>query len=237
METVNIQRWNKYICCQKRFFSSSMCALFEDLDEALANSTLLKNDATSTVGTLLIDDQQIVIKRSNTKGLVHFIRRLFQTSRARINWNFAQHLPTINVATFEPIAVVEERFGPFCGRSYFVCSHLKGTDALHYFAHGALPQQDWPMVAKEIVLLIKRLASGKLYHQDLNLSNIILINNKPFLIDLDSMRHYKFRWRTESLLKKLWRRFMENWDEMPGVSSEVAPLFQETLHKLENFKC
>lgn len=214
-----------------------MQALIERLDESLKNApTILKDDTTSTVARVNIDGKPIVIKRSNTKNAFHFIRRLFHWSRAKKNWDYAQRLHSLNISTFEPIAVVEERYGPLRGRSYFLCNYLEGVEALYFFAHGALPQPNWKEVATDIVILIKRLAKDNLYHQDLNLSNIILVNNKPFLIDLDSMRSYRFGWSTQRILEKLWRRFMENWDEMPGVSPLVGPLFQATYDELDNFK-
>lgn len=236
METVKIRRWGHYIYGQKRYFTPAFNEMLENIDHFLENSIFLKNDETSTVGLCEIDKQQIVIKRANTKGIMHFIRRLFQSSRAQKNYEFAKRLQDAHILTFEPMAIVEERFGWLRGRSYFVCSYLKGIDALHYFAHDATPQPNWPLVAKRIVLLLQSLAKQKLYHQDLNLSNIILIDDKPHLIDLDSMRANRWGWSVKALMRKLRRRFMENWEEAPGVSEDVAPLFQATFNELDGFK-
>lgn len=230
MKTISIQRWNKYICCQKQYFTPAMEKAFVDLDGFLAKATLLKDDDTSTVGLIEIDKQKMILKRSNTKSIIHFFRRMFQISRAQKNWEFAKKLEAANILTFEPIALIEERFGFLRGRSYFLCSYLDGIDALHYFAHDASPKPNWPVVAKRIVLLLKALASRKLYHQDLNLSNIILIDDKPHLIDLDSMKANRFGWSKNAILSKLYRRFMENWDEAPGVSKEVVSLFQMAFY-------
>jgi tRNA A-37 threonylcarbamoyl transferase component Bud32 len=237
MEVIKVQSWNKRIIYQKQYDSLAMRALIANLDHALVHPCeILKDDDTSTVAVITVDDKRMVVKRANTKGWGHFFRRAFRHSRAFKNWDYAQRLKSINILTFDPIAVIEERFGPFRGRSYFLCNYLEGTEALHYFAYDALPQPSWPMVATEIVTLIKQLATAKLYHQDLNLSNIILIDNKPFLIDLDSMRTYRFGFSTKKILNKLWSRFMENWDEMPGVRPEVAPLFQSIFNKQYNGK-
>lgn len=237
METIRVQRFTHTISCQKRYYTDAMKVLIANLDNAIAHApVVLKNDETSTVVVVRVDNQPIVIKRANTKGWVHIFRRAFRCSRAVKNWDYAQRLQSMDILTFEPIAAIEERFGPLRGRSYFLCNYLEGTDALHYFAYDALPKPNWPIVATEIVKLIKRLASKKYYHQDLNLSNIILIDDKPHLIDLDSMRVYHFGWSTKKILNKLWSRFMENWDEMPGVRPEVAPLFQSIFNKLEGFE-
>jgi len=136
------------------------------------------------------------------------------------------------IDTFEPVALIEERFGFLRGRSYFVCSYIEGCDALHTFACGAKPTLKWNIAAQNIALMLQKLASHGLYHRDLNLSNIIMIDDKPWLIDLDSMRRHFVQWQKCYGAARARKRFMENWQEAPNVCEEVEPLFGKIFKQI-----
>jgi hypothetical protein len=178
-----------------------------------------------------IDNRQVVIKRSNTKHWSQAFRRLFSRSRAKKNWMNANRLLSLGLKTFEPIAMVEERIGPLKWRSYLVCSYIQGIDALHYFACGAKPQQEWPHVANNIATLLDALSGHWISHRDLNLSNIILVDHQPWLIDLDSMRQHRFRLWANRGAKRERERFMRNWQDAPDLSLQVAALFKTVFHQ------
>ncbi|MGE3318946.1 MAG: lipopolysaccharide kinase InaA family protein [Candidatus Berkiella sp.] len=218
-------QWNKLVVCQPQFNTQRMQALLCDLDSAMQQPIkVLKDDPTSTVVILNIDTQPIVVKRANTKGYLHYLRRLFCTSRAKINWYFAHRLQSASIKTFNPIAYIEERFGPLKKRSYLICSLIKGIDALQFFSD-PIYQASWEKVARNIVDMIQKLAAKKLSHRDLNLSNIILVDEEPYLIDLDSMRKYNRPQWAKTRLHEV-KRFMENWQDYPAISPKVAEIFR-----------
>jgi serine/threonine protein kinase len=126
---------------------------------------------------------------------------------------------------------MEERWGLFKGRSYFLCPYIDGVDARHFFACDAQPNTTWAIAAKNICTMMKALVQNKISHRDLNLSNIILVANKPYLIDLDAMKHYNFSWVARWAAKKEQRRFMENWQNDPKPHESAAKLFQTFLNE------
>lgn len=218
-------KWNRFVVCQPQFYTQSMQVVLQDVDSAMqVPLKILKDDPTSTVVVISVDDKPMVIKRSNTKGILHGVRRLVCTSRAKKNWHYAKCLALANIKTFEPIAYVEDRLGPFKKRSYFICSLIKGIDALHFFSQINY-QSQWEVVAKKIVDLIQQLGDEHLSHRDLNLSNIILVEEQPYLIDLDSMRQYRWRLYANRATQHAVKRFMENWQDYPEISSQVAQIF------------
>jgi len=204
-----------------------MIDVLQDVDYAMRNpSSILKDDPTSTVVVVNIDSRAVVVKRANTKGVVHFLRRLFCVSRAKKNWHFAQMLKSANISTFEPMAYLEERIGPLKRRSYLLCSLINGIDALTFFSAES-NQAKWASVAKNIVNMIQQLAAKGLSHRDLNLSNILLVEGKPYLIDLDSMRQHRLLPLIKRALHHEVKRFMENWQDYPAISPRVAEIFKE----------
>lgn len=208
-----------------------MCSIFENIDKVFATPIkILKNDATSTVILTKINHQLFVIKRANTKNTMHCIRRAFKMSRAQKNWNNARRLNQSGIFAIQAAAMMEERWGILKGRSYFICPYIEGIDARHFFAESAQPNEDWPVVAKNICLMIKALADNHLSHRDLNLSNILLVNNAPYLLDLDAMNHYKNAWMARRAAQKEQQRFMQNWDNVPKPHMKAAELFQKILN-------
>jgi tRNA A-37 threonylcarbamoyl transferase component Bud32 len=226
-----VKSWTQRAIYDAKFASPQLLHLLNNLDFEISKAkSYLKNDPTSTVCLYELNGEMVVIKRSNTKNRLHFLRRSFRKSRAFRSWDNAKRLIGAGIATFEPIAAVENRWGPFKGRSYLISSYLGGKQASSVFALGAKPVATWPKIAKNIIGLINQLSNSSLSHRDLNLSNIILINQKPFLIDLDGMQQH--RW---SLLAKYYasqdqKRFMKNWVELPGVNPKASQLFQNIVN-------
>jgi hypothetical protein len=220
-------KWNRLTVCQERFNTQKMQEVLQDIDFAIqAPVKVLKDDPTSTVVVVKVNDETLVIKRANTKGCFHFLRRLVSASRAQRNWHFAHLLHSLHIPTFEPIAYLEERIGPLKKRSYFICSLINGIDALRFFSDGTY-QRDWETVAKRIVEMIAQLAAKGLSHRDLNLSNILLVEGQPYLIDLDSMRQQRTALFANRALLHEVKRFMENWQDYPAISPIVAEIFTE----------
>ena len=233
MESIRIHRWNEVIQCKTVFYTPMMQWLLANLDTVLAASQrVLKNDKTSKVIIIKIDEHELVVKRSNTKGWLHFLRRLFLQTRASNNWSFAHELLRRGIKTCEPVAFVEERYGPFRGRSYFISLYIEGMDVLNYFSNQK-SHSDCLDAVRSIATLFQRLADLWLSHRDVNLSNIILKGNQPWLIDLDSMRRHRWRFWAKRAAKREQQRFIENCHEMPQMPSDIISLFQLDFNKLD----
>ena len=209
-----------------------MIAVFRNIDKVIASSqTVLKDDVTSTVIRVVINNQPMVIKRLNTKNPVHFFRRLFQKSRAQRNWHNTQYLKQAGIQTFEPIAILEERFGPLKRRSYFICSYIQGIKALEFFTQPDLSVESSEKVAISITDLFQSLSKCWISHRDLNLSNILLVGDQPWLIDLDSMQCHRWHFLATRSAKRELKRFIRNCQETPEVSKKIISLFQSLFIK------
>lgn len=238
MKIIEIKRWNYFIRCQACYYSNTMAQLLDNLEHELSKaSVFLKKGTSSTVIKLVLDGKVLVIKRANMRGRYHALRRLFQPSRAKKNWDYAQRLQSAGISTFEPIAMVEKRWGPFRRESFFICNFLEGKDLNQAFVTEALSFHEQEEMAIKIVEMIKTLAKEGLYHRDLNLTNIILVDKKPHIIDLDSMQRYKKSFITEFLLKlKLWHRLMKNIEDEIGKSASMVALFRQTFRRNSHVK-
>jgi len=226
-QTVTIHTFRRFLVCQARHYSPALQEVLNDLENQLTQALIIfKRDKTSTVGLIQIQDQRYVVKKASTKSFCHAIRRLFQSSRARKNWMNACVLKEAGILTFEPIAMVENRFGPLKGCNYLLMSYLEGQDALSAYRNAN--EKEWSLISEKIVGLIQQLHHAKIMHNDLNLSNFLFVKDRPYLIDLDGMQKIRFGWQAKSNFKREKARFLENCRDV-GLPHKAQEILRKML--------
>jgi len=197
-------------------------AIFQD-----KNTQLLKAGRTSTVAKISIDQRDYVIKRYNVKNAWHWLRRCLRPSRAATSWVLSQRLRLFAVPTPKPVAFIEKRFLNLRGTSYFIMEYTDGPHVGEYFANYRGENQQLVDVAKNIIRLFVNLAKLRLTHGDLKMTNILIEDNRPMIIDLDGMVEHRTQLGLRMAFKKEMRRFMKNWDNLPSVKEMFLGLIKK----------
>jgi tRNA A-37 threonylcarbamoyl transferase component Bud32 len=183
------------------------------------HTRFLKQDNTTTLGIVFIDHHEIVIKRYNIKNFLHAIKRALTPSRASTCWKYAHALLKAGILTPTPVAMIEKRFGPFRSTAYFLNEFVQGEHLTEYFTNTQHSDEQKKRVAKNIVILLKKLGTLGFVHGDVKPENFILVDEQPVLIDLDSMRMYPRRgWFFQQEHQKDLKRFMKNWVGHPAIN-------------------
>ena len=214
--------------CERQYDTPAMRGLLSNLDAAIdqarASGNLLKDGNTATLVRYESPEGPLVIKRYNLKSVSHRLRRAFRKSRAWVSWGNIFRLELLGVKTAEPIALVEERFGPLRLRAYLVTKYIAGSDAsgLHALA-------DPTPATQSMAEILHTLTAACVTHGDLKASNFLLGSEGVALIDLDSMtEHQPGRSFTSSAQKDL-ARFMKNWASSPPLSSRFTALLKDLV--------
>lgn len=105
------------------------------------NTTILKAGRTCTVARIQVNGKDLLVKRYNIKGFWHGLARALQASRASHCWYNAHLLQFNGIATPEPIAILEERWGWLRRRAYFVTEYVVGELASHYCDKASIAEQ------------------------------------------------------------------------------------------------
>ncbi len=232
MTIITHHTWYQFMQCQAHCYTPQMQAVLANIENVIHNAaSVLKDDASSTVVVVNVDGRDLVIKRTNAKNWFYKLRRLFAMTRAQKNWKNAQKLLALGINTFEPIAILEERFGPLRKRGYFICSYVSGISASVYFAANSKLQEKWELAANHICDVVALLARNWISHRDLNLHNIILIDDKPWLIDLDAMRQHRWYLTAKRGEKRERERFLQEWPQMPEKYAQAMALFATVFKK------
>jgi len=174
--------------------------------------------------------QQLVVKRYNIKSMMHAWSRSLRTTRAAISWANAHRLTLLGLPTATPIALIEKRyfFNMLKSHSYFVTSYIDAPDVALYFAQekDTLKRAE---VMREIATLFYKLYLLKLSHGDMKATNIKISNDKPVLIDLDSMQQHQATWIAKQKHARDLKRFMRNWQTGSTQDARVLAGFSKVF--------
>lgn len=221
----------QYSAVARQYAGLAVLKDINTLDDSLQVPDFKKGN-TCTVGLLKTheiknDDQKIVIKRYNVKSFWHGVSRSFRKTRAAISWSNAHRLKLFDIATVQPVALLEERFffGCLTRRSYFLSEYLDAPDVLEYFVteHDKTKRAE---LVKHVVELFYRLYLLKISHGDMKASNLKIVNNQPVLLDLDSMKHHRLGLIAKHRHARDLRRFMRNWQDNESVTNAFKKVFK-----------
>lgn len=218
------QNWNKRTIINRQANSLKLQALLNDLEKPFQTEEKLKAGNTCTLIRHSCEEENYVIKRYNIKSFWHRIKRCFRPSRASHSWKNAFILQQLSIPTPTAVALIENRFGWLRGTAYYIYHYAEGILLNDFFEKNVLFDVK---IAEDVVKLLQSLHDSRLCHRDLKANNILLSNNKPLLIDLDSMKTYK----NSYLFKRAWQRdmqrFLRNWQEKTSVYAIFYELLQE----------
>lgn len=182
------------------------------------SSDILKAGRSATVIKTQVGEHTFVIKRYNMKDFFHWLRRAFRPSRATRSWQLAHELLHVSIPTAKPVAFIEKHFFGLRHKSYFIMEYVDGKHAGDFFARYRSEEPAFSTMAARILNLFQNLAEIHLTHGDLKMTNIIIHQNRPVLIDLDGMqRHYTVSSLHRTNQKEMLR-FMKNWENQPSVA-------------------
>lgn len=210
--------WNHFFACDRAYDTDNMRAVLNDPDQALAAPTteILKAGNSSTVGKITVDGKSLVIKRYNLKNFWHAIKRSLYPTRAAKSWRNAQYLSLLDIATAKPVAMIEKRFGPFRYTNYVISEYIAADHLKNYLATPHISEQ-LTVIAENMAQLFANLHAVQIAHGDMKATNILLVDNKPVLLDLDAMYLYRTHWRWQRAARKDKERFMKNWEDQPEL--------------------
>ena len=179
------------------------------LDAAVEAGRRLKDGRTCTVAR--IDDSEsgvLVVKRYNLKNVWHAFGRSWRPSRAWHSWREGHRLRFYGIATPEPLALVEERFGPLRRRAFLVNAFCPGRDLLEILSADAEPPAE---IGAALLDLFCTLHALHISHGDLKATNLLWHDGQVVLIDLDAMTQHRSPHAHVQAWQRDRARFLRNW--------------------------
>ncbi|NMG55882.1 lipopolysaccharide kinase InaA family protein [Aromatoleum aromaticum] len=187
-----------------------LAPVIADPDLTLAAGSLLKDGGSSTVARIDIGARKLVIKRYNIKDVAHALSRFWRPSRAWHSWIEGHRLAFLGIATPQPLALIERRFGPLRGRAWLVTDSCDGPHLLQHLDAGREPP---PAEARALRELFAALHRERISHGDLKATNLLWDQGAVKLIDLDAMRQHASVAAHARAWQKDRARLLRNWPE------------------------
>jgi len=167
------------------------------------------------------------VKRYNIKHWRHGLSRALRRSRAWVAWQNANMLALLGVATPQPLALLERRFGPLRRSAYLISAYSPGVPLQDWLRQqGETVVPDW--LDRALLDIFAALAASHISHGDLKASNFLVedTDRRVQLIDLDAMRLHRCAWRFRKTQRRDLARFLDNWNgaQRRHFENLLAPL-------------
>jgi len=136
----------------------------------------------------------LVVKRYNHVGLLHSLRHTLKGSRAGRGWINGQRLLEMGIPTPRPIAYIDEFRGPLLWRSYLVTEFADGRRLNEVLEDRDVPEGAKRRLIHQVLKLIQRLSLHGVNHGDTKHTNILCVEGRVVLTDLDSVETHRWEW-------------------------------------------
>jgi tRNA A-37 threonylcarbamoyl transferase component Bud32 len=202
---------NKYIAMFDRVFcqETKLPVFIEELDKLMDKGQILKNGNTCYVSRLMLNGQDVVIKRYNHKGFIHSLRHTIKKSRARRGWLQGHRLRMLHIATPKPLAYIELLNKKLIWKSYLVTEYINGQKLYDFLQDSNVTKGQHSIIIQQIKGLLDKMGKYHITHGDLKHSNILVTDNGPVLTDLDGMKAHSLDWTYKSRRTKDLQRFIK----------------------------
>ncbi len=223
------QTFKRFSVWRRELESPPLLRVLHDLDRSLEQGSYLKQGNTATVARAKIDGQARVIKRYNIKSRRHLLSRCWRPTRGWRSWHNAHYLLFNGLQTPQPVALVEERWGPLRGRAFFLCDYVAG-DSLKSVLQTADPEQRQKLV-NDFASIVNRYYHAGISHGDMKADNFIVTPTHITIIDLDPMQYHHGKSALQTALRKDIRRFLENFSGVQGeaIAKELLGRLPQVL--------
>lgn len=218
--------FRRFMLYCREYESEELSSLLDNPDSYMNGAiACLKLGNSATVGLIELNGRRLVLKRYNIKDFGHRLKRAIQPSRAAISWLNAHSLKSRGIPSVSPVGMVEERYGPFRSRAYFVAEEVVGPDAFNYFTSSGGVADQRETMAQALVDLIVQMGRAGFVQTDTKAKNFVVSSQGPVLVDLDGVEQFRWSYTFQRAFDNCWRPLMASWKHYP----EIEMMFHRLL--------
>lgn len=199
-----------FVMVSRSHANKALLSVMKEPEAVMGSGQFLKQGNTATVMRVSKGQSDWVLKRYNIKSFWHGLSRCWRPSRAHTSWQSAHRLELLGVPTPQPLGLRENRLGPLRREAYLLTEHVDGDSlkawVMKHSANGFPPWLDAQLVA-----IFSAFWGAQVTHGDTKATNFIVADECLYVIDLDGLQRYRFRWHFVNCYRDDLQRFMDNW--------------------------
>lgn len=209
--------------CRRDNYTDDFKHILQNIETYMQQGEILKDDVTTTLVKVKLANKYIVIKRFNTKNFWHRIKRSFRRSRASKCWENGHLLLFNQIATPQPLAMMENKSWLLRKNSYYIMEHIDGIP-LDIYLNSNEDNQDY--YANKLISIFKFFEQNHIRYRDPKTMHFLVANHCLYLLDLDDMQKLPAPWYfLTSAWKKDCKRLLKYWN----INSKIQKLLKEKL--------
>ncbi len=220
--------------CRKTFFRTAVClrthqAVFEpffrDPEKFFSepHEFLKEEPSRRTVILIKIGGRSYVVKKYNYARLDLWLQRLpFFASPGMRAFFYGRLLPQEGIRTAEPVLYMEKNIGPLWTECYLVTVFIDAPSANTFFSSSKNTSEERAEILYRLRKDLSVLDRLHTVHRDLRLTNILIHDHYPYLIDLDDMQKYSSRTYRKKAAVKHTRKLIQELAKVDPESSIVC---------------
>jgi tRNA A-37 threonylcarbamoyl transferase component Bud32 len=190
---------------------TDVAAFVERIDAQMDAGQIIKRDEITCVSRLTWNKRDIVVKRYSHQGLLHALRHTIKKSRARRAWTHAHRLQILGIGTPRVLGFLERREGPLVWQSYLITEYTDAPTLQNVLRDDRTTDAGRAEARRQVIRLLHEMDKYRITHGDLKDKNILITQQGPWLMDLDSMKVHRSKWYFRIERKKDRARLDGNW--------------------------
>ena len=208
------------VLCRRKALSETIVTRLHNPQSLMDDATVLKNGNSAKVFLTEIDGRKLVVKQYINKDWLRKIRRAFRPSRAARSWYFSHAFSFAGIRVPEPVALIEQKFGPFVTSAWFICEYSDGADLLTCWNERE-PNVEELSCIHSLFLSLQITRSS---HGDMKASNLISDGARIALIDYDGAQEHSSQASLAHALAQDKQRFLQNWADNATLQKKLTEL-------------
>jgi tRNA A-37 threonylcarbamoyl transferase component Bud32 len=166
--------------------------LLADPPRIFEHAIIVKDSLTTTVGSVVLPDKHVFVKRYNLQGPVYAFKNIFRSSRARRGWKAGNSCVMRGIGVALPLAYFERRRFRILRESYLLTAGLTRNELSQVVARRCGDLRAKRGLIGQLARQLRRMHDRGVAHRDLKAENIIAQDcggglYQFFIVDFDGI--------------------------------------------------
>ena len=202
---------------KKEYLSKNLKEIISQIDTYMEKGEIIKDEEGHKIIRLKLNEEIFVIKKYQIKGSWHYLRKLFNQTRALTAWKASHWFNAAGIKTFNIVAVIEKYNFLTTTESYLI-SLNQLEERLDLVDLNKQPEY---LIENRLSSFFKRLEWIGFNHGDAKNANFFFGNNNLIVSDLDVSKRRHLNYILKFKLSKDKKRILKSFEDNLKIKNSL----------------